>query len=199
MTAEEKFHLVAFPSLGNDVSQGNSHGSQLISSLPVMHLPDISWGEASVGCLPRSYHDSLDTISGTTPMKTFPRYTPHPHLTPLPFIISPSLLPLYLGLFLRFPFPNSHSVILSSSPSHLIVIIFVSILSSISFSSFILLSCLFPLSLSHLLSVFFGDGCLSEHILSWFQQLSSMSHLCPTTHLILGPSWTLEFQTHLPL
>lgn len=92
---------------------GNSHGSQLISSLPVMHWPDIFWGEASVG----SYHavimTSLDTISGTTPMKTLPRYTlTPPDLSPLyHFPISDA----YLGLFLRFPFPNSHSVILVSS------------------------------------------------------------------------------------
>lgn len=158
-------------------------------------LPDISWGEASVG----SYHavmmTSWDTVSGTTPT----RYTlTPPDPSPLyHFPISTASLSRALS---RVPFPKlalCYSFLISCSPSHLVVILFVSVSSSISSTSFIQPACLFPLFLSHLFNVF-GNGCLSEHILSLFQQLSSMSPLCFTAHLTLGPSWTLVFQTHHP-
>lgn len=144
---------------------------------------------------------SLDTISGTTPMKTLPRYTLTPP-DPSPLYHYPISAASLSRALSQVPFPKlslCYSFLISCSPSHLVVILFVSISSSISSTSFILPSCLFPLSLLHLLSVFFGDGCLSQHILSWFQQLSSMSHLFPTAHLTLGPSRTLAFQTHHPL
>ena len=41
------------------MSQENSPGPTLISSMPVMYLPDACWGEASVGCLPCSYYDLI--------------------------------------------------------------------------------------------------------------------------------------------
>lgn len=117
-----------FPSFGETMCLREA-GSRLISSMPVMDLPDMSWGEASAGCLPgNSYdlirqncqghtHEDPPKINAPPPHpSTFDRFpgcllsvwgsSSHPHFQPLILpLCSPLLLSspsCFFSLFLYF-------------------------------------------------------------------------------------------------